>query len=380
MSNFNNGKTVKRTFWGAAAFYILIAFEFFYMASPFAAYFYAVYQPALNFFNESPVLAGLVSYFLPHFSQTSSALINLHNVFGAILAFFGFLGFCVGACQVYYHKLAKKGAVTGGIYNYIRHPQYASFIICSFGLLLLWPRYIVLIMFITMLFAYYFLAKVEEKECEAKFGQSYLDYKNKTGMFFPVKFNPTKRLPKPELKLNKFLLGLGLYLLALAFSFSVALWLNNLTFNNLYAFYTDNSATISVNKIESAKLERIINLVYANEEVKASLNKKITGLEPKFLNYILSGQWYVPEVPMNDTGTRIRHSSPSNYDRNSYKIIFTQAKIRSNADAKGIAIIENIQKREPILEVWVDLAEGKVVKILDMPAQIVYDQIPVAVY
>lgn len=29
----------------------------------------------------------------------------------------GFLSFCIGATQVYSHKLARKGAVTGGIYN-----------------------------------------------------------------------------------------------------------------------------------------------------------------------------------------------------------------------------------------------------------------------
>lgn len=117
-------KTAKRTFWGVAIFYVLIAFEFFYMASPFAVYFYSVYRPALDFFNQSPGLAWLISFFLPHaVTETSSTILNLHNVIGGVLAVFGFLAFCIGACQVYYHKLAKKGVVTGGIYNFIRHPQ-----------------------------------------------------------------------------------------------------------------------------------------------------------------------------------------------------------------------------------------------------------------
>ena len=34
--------------WASMGFYVLIAFEFFYMASPFAAYLYAVYGPGLD--------------------------------------------------------------------------------------------------------------------------------------------------------------------------------------------------------------------------------------------------------------------------------------------------------------------------------------------
>ena len=150
-----SNKVIKRSFWGALAFYFLIAFEFFYMAGPFAAYFYSVYAPVLNFFNRTPSLAWLGKFFLPHAARyTSSFFINSLEIVGAVLAVTGFLAFCIGACQVYYYKIRKKGIVTGGVYNRVRHPQYASFIVCSFGLLLLWPRYIVALMFVTMLFFY----------------------------------------------------------------------------------------------------------------------------------------------------------------------------------------------------------------------------------
>jgi len=137
---------------------MLIAFEFFYMASPFAFYFYSVYGPTLNFIADSPALSWLVSVFLPHYAKTSSDLLNLHNWLGWALAALGFSAFCIGVWQVYYHKLTRKRVVTGGVYNYIRHPQYVSLLVCSFGMLLLWPRYIVLVSFVTVLFAYYFLA------------------------------------------------------------------------------------------------------------------------------------------------------------------------------------------------------------------------------
>ena len=115
----------RRTFWTITAFYLLIAFEFFYMASPFAMYFYSVYGPGLKFINDNAALAWLSSTFLPHIVvETSSVLVNLHNIVGGLLVAVGFLGFCVCAIQIYYSKLTRKKAVTGGVYNFIRHPQY----------------------------------------------------------------------------------------------------------------------------------------------------------------------------------------------------------------------------------------------------------------
>ncbi|RPI70793.1 MAG: isoprenylcysteine carboxylmethyltransferase family protein, partial [Desulfobacteraceae bacterium] len=180
----------KKTFWTLAAFYLVIGFEFFYMASPFAVYFYSVYGPGLNLINETPALSWLSSLFLPHIAaESSSLLLDLRNVIGGALAFIGFLGFCVGAAQVYYHKLTRRNAVTGGIYRRIRHPQYASLILCGLGMLLLWPRYIHLLSFTAMVFVYYFLAINEENECERKYGKSYAEYKAKTSMFLPLRMS-----------------------------------------------------------------------------------------------------------------------------------------------------------------------------------------------
>ena len=207
----NPGKGVFITY---IIFYLLIAFEFFYMASPFAVYFYGIYGPGLKFANNIRNFSFLTSTFLPHITaETSSLLLNSIKPIGAILAVTGFIFFCICATHVYYYKLAKKGAVTGGIYKYIRHPQYLSFAICSFGLLLLWPRFIVLIMFITMLFAYFLLARLEEQECIDKFGESYIEYMRGTNMFFPFikitgkKILPRSKILKTVLKPRLFLIG-----------------------------------------------------------------------------------------------------------------------------------------------------------------------------
>ncbi len=167
----------RKTFWAAAAFYFLIGFEFVYMATPFAMYFYSVYRPALELVGGHTVLAWLSGFFLPHLViETTSDLLNVRVALGAAFTGLGLLLFFVGAVQVYYHKLTRKSAVTGGLYNSIRHPQYAALMLSSLGLLILWPRYLVLLSFIAMMFVYFFLARLEEKECEGKFGDSYVAY------------------------------------------------------------------------------------------------------------------------------------------------------------------------------------------------------------
>lgn len=382
MDNINQEKTMKKTFWGAFIFYFLIAFEFAYMASPFAAYFYSIYRPALTFFNNSPTLAWLISFFMPHgVRETKSLIINLHEIIGFTLAALGFLSFCFGACQVYYNKLTKKGAVTGGIYNFIRHPQYISFIICSFGLLLAWPRYIVLIMFITMIFVYYFLALAEERECEAKFGSSYVNYKNKTNMFIPFSIPVINKLPSlPKSNLRKILAIATIYILSLAAGIGIAKAVNTHSLNNLYATYTDNSANISISSIESSKLEKILDIALTDEEVKARIDASSRDENAKYLNYILPSEWFVAEVPMNGVDHRQGHKSPSDYNRNIYKIIFTQAKIRSDKAVIGKDIITNVSERIPLIEVWVNVEENKVIKIEEITKDIMYKNTPVAIY
>lgn len=382
MDNINQEKTMKKTFWGAFAFYFLIAFEFAYMASPFAAYFYSIYRPALTFFNNSPTLAWLISFFMPHgVRETKSVIINLHEIIGFTLAALGFLSFCFGACQVYYNKLTKKGAVTGGIYNFIRHPQYISFIICSFGLLLAWPRYIVLIMFITMIFVYYFLALAEERECEARFGSSYVNYKNRTNMFIPFSIPVINKLPSlPKSKPRKILAITAIYILSLATGIGIAKAVNTHSLNNLYATYTDNSANISISSIESSKLKKILDIALNDEEVKTRIDTSSKDENAKYLNYILPSEWFVAEVPMNGVEHKQGHKSPSDYDKNTYKIIFTQAKIRSDKAVIGKDIITNVSERIPLIEVWVNVEENKVIKVEEITKDIMYKNTPVAIY
>lgn len=380
MSTKKQAGAVKKSLWGIVVFYLLIAFEIFYMAGPFAVYFYGVYNPIQSFFNQSSILSTLNSFFLPHVArETSSVFINSHNYVGTVLAACGFIVFCIGACQIYYSKFTRKGAVTGGIYNFVRHPQYTSFAVCGFGLLILWPRYINLLMYTTMLFVYYLLAKAEEKECEGKFGQSYVDYKKRTSMFFPCKFLVLKKLPGlPKSRGKKALALFGMYISVLVIAFGIAKGVNTLAIKSLYAAYTDNTATISLCKIDTDKLTRIMGVALSDEGVRNRIDWADSNT--MFLNYVLPTEWFAAEVPMNGVEYRAGHRSPSGYDDSLYKLIFTMAEIRGEKNVIGKDILTNVLKREPLIEVWIDLREQKVIQVLDIPDDYKYRGIPVAVY
>ena len=99
----------KSAFWTSTAFYALVAFEFFYMASPFAVYFYGVYGPGLEFLGNNSAASWAISFFLPHIVvDTTSPLVDAHNLIGAILMVAGLAAFAAGAWQIYSNKLAKK--------------------------------------------------------------------------------------------------------------------------------------------------------------------------------------------------------------------------------------------------------------------------------
>ncbi|MNE70590.1 hypothetical protein D3C80_1663920 [compost metagenome] len=83
---------------------------------------------------------------------------------------------------------------------------------------------------------------------------------------------------------------------------------------------------------------------------------------------------------MNGVKYREGHKSPREYDRNSYKIIFTKAVLRASKNAEGKAILSKVSEREGIVEVWINLAEQKVVKVVDLPNSTKYANIPVALY
>jgi len=97
----------------------------------------------------------------------------------------GFALFAVAAGQVYWAKIRRSGLVAGGLYRFVRHPQYISLTLFGLGILLVWGRAVTFLALFAMMFLYYYLAKHEEAVCRRLFGQAYEDYRRRTSFIVP---------------------------------------------------------------------------------------------------------------------------------------------------------------------------------------------------
>lgn len=100
------------------------------------------------------------------------------------LIFGGFI-LLSAAWKVLYEAQGSHTLATSGPYAKIRHPQYAGFVLILFGFLLQWPTVLTLLMFPILVFMYVRLARREEREVLAEFGEVYARYMANTPAFFP---------------------------------------------------------------------------------------------------------------------------------------------------------------------------------------------------
>ena len=92
------------------------------------------------------------------------------------------------AWTVLYQAQRTHQVAASGPYAYLRHPQYAGFIIIMLGFLIQWPTLITLIMFPILVTMYIRLARREEREALAEFGETYEKYAAQIPAFVPRLF------------------------------------------------------------------------------------------------------------------------------------------------------------------------------------------------
>jgi protein-S-isoprenylcysteine O-methyltransferase Ste14 len=100
------------------------------------------------------------------------------------LIFGGFI-LLASAWRVLYEAQRERRLATAGPYAYVRHPQYAGFILIMLGFLAQWPTLVTLLMFPILVAMYVRLARREECEALAEFGEAYGRYAANTPAFFP---------------------------------------------------------------------------------------------------------------------------------------------------------------------------------------------------
>jgi protein-S-isoprenylcysteine O-methyltransferase Ste14 len=89
------------------------------------------------------------------------------------------------AWKVLYQAQSQHTLATTGPYARIRHPQYAGFVMIMFGFLLQWPTIVTLVTFPILVYMYAHLARVEEREARAEFGEAYDRYAEAVPAFSP---------------------------------------------------------------------------------------------------------------------------------------------------------------------------------------------------
>jgi protein-S-isoprenylcysteine O-methyltransferase Ste14 len=172
-------------FGGAIVLYFLIALEVLIMISPFAAFFYAAFNPVLLFLARSTATRWLASFFLPHMVLPPGSFLKGLRVAGSVLFVGGLAVFLICAGQVYSHKLLRRGPALSGLYRIIRHPQYVALAWTGLGLSILWPRFLTVVLWALMVGVYSLLARDEERRMLNQFGDQYRAYMERTGRFVP---------------------------------------------------------------------------------------------------------------------------------------------------------------------------------------------------
>ncbi len=279
----------------------IVAFEIVIMISPFAFYFYAIFNPFLLALNQSIITRWLTAFFLPHMVVPPDGFLIGVRILGSVFFVAGMLVFLVCAGQVYLGKLFKKGTATKGLYLFIRHPQYVSLAFAALGLAIMWPRFLTLFLLAVMLTLYYILAKVEERRMVNRLGESYTAHMNRTGMFVPrsvEKLFIKNTNPRKTLSLSKVgLIFLGLVVVIVGGGFIVrAYTVHHLPFGQL-----GTVDVITITADDSTTVHELLPAVLEDRVVASKLKALEGSQHHRLLAYFIPID-YVMQGMIANTG------------------------------------------------------------------------------
>lgn len=190
-----------------AAVFILFAFSFFKPATArdwrafggFSAFILALFVEMYGFPLTLYLVAGLAGNRFPGLDPLSHDAGHLwpalfgwsidphwspFHLLSYVLIGGGFV--LIAAAWRVLHEAQRAGMLaTTGPYARLRHPQYAGFALIMVGFFLQWPTLITAVMLPVLLVMYWRLARREEQEVAAAFGEKYRRYAKVVPAFFP---------------------------------------------------------------------------------------------------------------------------------------------------------------------------------------------------
>jgi len=356
--------------------YAVIVLEILFMISPFAMHFYLAYGPVLNFLDRSPLTSWLTGFFLPHFSQTAAPLLDALHRLAWLWILTGGALFLGGAVPIYWSKFTGRSPVTGGLYRYIRHPQYVGLAVIGFGTVLLWPRFIVLLTYVTMLFLYILLARWEEEQCLERFGDEYAAYLGQTGMFVPHLGSGRRPVAARTTWGTQIAATTLLYLTVIGATTILAVMLRDYSLSKVSAIYSTNAAIISTARLTKEELQAVYRIAGADPAVQKAIEDRGPG---NYIIYVVPDEWYLPDLPLDPFRKHRGHYTPEDFDRNKYKVLFTKA-IPDQAHAEGEEIVKSAYSRDPLVVAVVDTTQSKVTATRIPPRHVGWGDIPTPMF
>ena len=273
----------------AIVLYFVIGLEILIMISPFAGFFYSIFNPFLLEIAKYPETKWLSAFFLPHMVLPPDDLLKFIRIMGSVLFVSGIAVFITCAIQVYANKFTKKGVALKGLYSFIRHPQYAGLGIAGIGLSILWPRFLVVVLWLVMILIYYFLAKDEEgrmlKEHEITYGK----YMETSGMFLPGRIEKIVAPSNTPVKILVF----GLFA---SLTIGAAFFLRSYTIRHLPLWADTNVVALAILPEDMPRMEHRMDDILKMKEVRDRLKEN-----EKYLVYFLPPS-YIMQGMIADTG------------------------------------------------------------------------------
>ncbi|RMG45282.1 MAG: isoprenylcysteine carboxylmethyltransferase family protein [Acidobacteria bacterium] len=278
---------------GGTFVFFIMAFEVMIMISPFAFFFYSVFNPIFHWLDAYPMTRWLTHFFLPHMILPPTVPLKIIRITGSVLFIVGSITFTVCALQVYLGKILKWGIATRGLYRFVRHPQYTSLGLWGVGMAILWPRFIVLVTLSIMFILYYFLAKDEERRMIRQYGDSYKEYMRKTGMFFPRlranKFSSSLSARPFQPKTLLTLTSVVILVIGTGFVCRIV------TLNSLRLQSKDNVTLVSIMPEDSEKETAVLNAMQ-------SANVAFLDKDKTYLGYVMPVD-YIMQGMIANTGS-----------------------------------------------------------------------------
>ena len=142
----------------------------------------------------------LVTYLTFFFQNPGILFYDLRFLIGTRGVFFVIIGLIFYIYSLIYQLTHRKQLMQKGPYKYIRHPQYFAFIIITLGMTIIafcktgyrhlnagtpGRSSILFFIWIGEVLAYILLGKIEEFALKAKYGDKFLEYRNRVAFIIP---------------------------------------------------------------------------------------------------------------------------------------------------------------------------------------------------